>query len=79
MATEIKWTLVSEPKFQIGQQFKTRGKHPRLCTVRDILKTYNSKGEMVKVRYVATHKLMGQEIADYDVVGTTIALGLIQP
>jgi hypothetical protein len=26
-----------KPKFAIGQQFKTRGKAPRLCTVTDIL------------------------------------------
>ena len=29
-------------KFKVGQQFKTRGKHPRLCTVTDVLYTYNA-------------------------------------
>jgi hypothetical protein len=71
----LNWTLAREPRFQIGQQFKTRGKHPRICTVRDILKTYNSKGEMVKVRYVATHDFMGQDVTDWDVIETTIAIG----
>jgi len=62
-----------EPKFSIGQKFKTRGKSPKVCTVQDILRTYNSKGEMVKLRYVATHDFMGQEVVDYDVCETTIA------
>lgn len=66
-----------QPKFTIGQQFKTRGKHPRLCTVVDILKTYNSAGEMVHFRYVATHELMGATITEYDVVETTVAMGAL--
>lgn len=66
------------PRFSIGQQFKTRGKQPRTCTVTDILKTYNSKGELVRVRYVATHEFAGQVITDSDVVETTIAMGEIK-
>jgi hypothetical protein len=65
------------PRFQLGQQFSTRGKHPRLCTVTDILRTYNDAGELVRLRYVATHQLCGQTVTDYDVVETTIALGAI--
>lgn len=64
-------------RFNIGTQFKTRGKHPRLCTVTDILKTYNSAEELVSIRYVATHEFMGQTVTDRDVVETTIAMGLI--
>lgn len=64
-------------EYAIGTQFKTRGKAPRLCTVTDILKTYNSAGELVKTRYVAQHDFMGQKVNDYDVVATTIAMGLI--
>jgi len=67
----------TEPRFQIGQQFKTRGKHPRLCTIIDVLKTYNSKGKMVRLRYVAAHEFMGQIITDSDVVETTVAMGAI--
>ena len=67
---------MSEPKYQIGQQFKTRGKSPKLCTVTDILKTFNSKGELVKIRYVAEHQLMGRAIVDHDVCETTIAMSL---
>jgi hypothetical protein len=64
-------------QFPIGTQFKTRGKHPRLCTVIDVLKTFNSKDELVSVRYVATHEFAGQTIADRDVCATTIKLGLV--
>lgn len=65
-------------EYQIGTMFKTRGKAPRLCTVVDILKTYNSKGELFKTRYVATHEFCGQIVTDYDVVPTTIAMGEIK-
>lgn len=66
-----------EPRFTIGQQFMSRGKHPKLCTVTDIYKTYNSKGELVKINYVATHDFMGQAVTAYDVTDTAIAMGLI--
>ena len=64
-----------QPRFQIGQQFKTRGKFPRVCTVTDILITFNSNSEPVKLRYVATHEFMGQLVTDSDVIETTIAMG----
>lgn len=64
-----------EARFAIGQQFWTRGKHPRLCTVTDILKTYNAAGELDRIRYVATHDFMGQTLTDRDVVEFTISLG----
>lgn len=64
-------------KFNIGQQFKSRGKHPLLCTITDVLKTYNSRGELVKVRYVATHDVLGQVVTDYDVCETSISRGLV--
>lgn len=62
--------------FPIGTKFKTRGKHPRDCTVVEILKTYNSKGELVRTRYVATFPLAGQTVTYYDVCHTTIAMGM---
>lgn len=66
-----------EQRFQIGQQFKTRGKVPRLCTVVDVLRTFNSANELVSLRYVATHEFMGQTMTDRDVCDTTIAMGRI--
>lgn len=64
-------------EYAIGTLFKTRGKAPRLCEVIDIHKTYNAQGLLVKTRYVATHDFMGQIVTDYDVVATTIAMGLM--
>ena len=69
--------MVNDPRYLIGTEFYTRGKHPRLCTVRDIWVTYNGAGELVRVRYVATHELMGQTITDHDIVETTVAMGLV--
>lgn len=65
-----------EARFKIGQKFTPNRKHARECTVTDILKTYNSKGELVKIRYEATHEFMGQLVTDYDVTDTTIAMGI---
>lgn len=66
----------SEPKFSIGTKFKTRGKTPRLCTVIDVLRTFNSANELVSIRYVATHEFLGQIVSSKDVCETTIAMGL---
>ena len=66
---------------EIGTKFiKQRGKHTnkeRVETVTDILKTYNSAGDLVKTRYVATHDFLGQKVTDSDVLGVTIQRGLI--
>lgn len=65
-------------QFNIGQQFKRVGnKHPHIETVTDVLKTYNSSGELVKIRYVATHDFMGQTVTDSDIPATTIARGAL--
>jgi hypothetical protein len=66
-----------EQRFKIGTLFKTRGKHSRLCIVTDIHKTYNSKNELISIRYVATHEFAGQTVTNYDVCDTTIAMGLV--
>jgi len=63
------------PRFKIGTMYKTRGASPRICTVIDILKTYNSKNELIQIRYVSTHEFLGQKVANYDVPETTIAMG----
>jgi hypothetical protein len=63
-------------KYPIGTKYSTRGKHPRLCTVTDIWKTYDSKGDLVRKRYVATHDMLGQTVTDRDVVEVTIARGV---
>lgn len=62
--------------YPIGTQYLSSGKCPRICTVVDHHFTYNSKNELIKMRYVATHNFMGQEITDCDVVAVSIARGL---
>jgi hypothetical protein len=69
-------TTETKPRFAIGQQFYTRGKVRRLCTIVDIHSTYNASGELVRIRYVATHEFMGQLVHDYDVPDSTVAMGL---
>jgi hypothetical protein len=44
----------------------------------DIWKTYNLVGDCVKLRYVATHEVMGKLVKDYDVLETTIARGIVR-
>lgn len=66
-------------KYKIGQKFKTRGKHPRVCTVIDIHRTYNARQQLIRVRYVATHEFLGQTVTDCDVPQTTIDMGYIGP
>lgn len=67
-----------KPKYEIGQQYWSRGKHPRLCTVVDILRTYNSAGDLLFIRYVATHEFMGQTVINGDVPEAAISMSLIE-
>ena len=63
----------------IGTQFVRRGKKRKdVETVIDILTTTNSKGELHQIRYVAVHAFAGQRVVDVDVVGTTIAIGVVK-
>jgi len=64
-------------EYPIGTQYKTRDKRANLCTVTDILKTYNFKGDLVKTCYVSTHEFCGQIVTNYEVPAVSIARGLI--
>ena len=63
-----------DTKYKIGQKYISRGKAKHECEIIDIYKAYNYKGELVKIRYVAAHKLLGQTVVDYDVVETSITM-----
>lgn len=65
-------------EYEIGTTFLSNGKHKKLCTVSDIHKTYNAKGELVKTRYVAFHLFMGQVVTERDICAATIARGLVE-
>jgi hypothetical protein len=64
-------------EYKIGTKYTPKGKN-YVCTVTDILKTYNSKIQLVRIRYVSSHEFMGQTVTEYDVCGVTIARGLLQ-
>ncbi|TIR78840.1 MAG: hypothetical protein E5X15_10505 [Mesorhizobium sp.] len=65
------------PDYPVGTKYTPIGyKHPRERTVVDILRTYNSKGELVKTRYVATHDFCGRVVREDNVLAATIARGL---
>jgi len=66
----------NEPRFPIGTQYKPSGKNARLCTVVDHHTTFDSKGGVVKFRYVVTSLFCGQEMRDADVCETTVAIGV---
>ena len=51
-----------EKEYPIGTQFVPYGGKRPEETVIDVLKTYNSKGELVKVRYLCTHNFCGQKV-----------------
>ncbi len=64
-------------EYKIGLRFKRANrKADKFETIIDILKTTNNAGELVKIRYVASHELMGQVINDYDVTQATTARAL---
>jgi hypothetical protein len=67
------------PTIDIGTQFiRRRGKNKnvKVETVDDILSTYNNEGELVSVRYVASHLFCGQVVIDRNIVATTILRGI---
>jgi hypothetical protein len=67
-----------EHRFKIGQTYThVRPNSKQERTIVDILETYNSKGELVKIRYVTEHSFMGQKLTDYDVLETSIARALL--
>ena len=69
----------SENIYEIGTQYIPVGKNrDYVCTVTDILRTYNSKNELVMVRYIAQHEFMGQLVTDPTVVQPTIARGIVK-
>jgi len=62
-------------KYEIGQQFTTRGKRQDVCTIIDIYTTTNESGEVVCIRYIAQHEFLGQ-IIDAEYCAATVARGI---
>jgi hypothetical protein len=67
-----------KPQHKIGEQFIRRSsKRKDVETIIDILTTTDSKGDVVKIRYVALHNFCGQPVIDNDVLQSTITMGKI--
>jgi hypothetical protein len=62
--------------YTIGTQYLSYGKFPVLCTISDILTTFNSKGDLVGTRYEATHLFLGQTVSETNIVAPTISRGI---
>lgn len=62
----------------IGTKYKTKGKYPRLCTVIDILRTYDKDDRLVKISYISTHDFLGCTTYNRDVCAATIAIGEVK-
>jgi hypothetical protein len=77
MTNDNTTTQPKDMTITIGTQWRTRGKHPRRCTVIDILKTYNHEGTLVKTEYLSTHQFMGQPLQRVD-VATSIKMGWLE-
>jgi hypothetical protein len=69
--------IASQPRFALGTRFILYRKYKRIDTVTDIWRTYNLKGELVRISYVGEHSIDGHTVTDYDVLETTIARGLL--
>jgi len=64
-------------RFKIGLQFMPMGlKHPKLETIVDVLRTYNSNNELVELYYVTEHDFFGQKVRRGMVTDTHIARSL---
>lgn len=65
--------MIAREDIKIGLKFiRPWNKRKDIETITDVLKTYNSAGELVNTRYVATHEFMGQQITDSDIVIVSI-------
>ena len=62
--------------FPIGTKYVSRGKHPNVCTITDIYRTYDNNNDLIKTAYVAVHDFMGQTVTDYDVPKATVTMGI---
>lgn len=64
-----------QPRFKVGTQFLSSGKHPNLCAVIDIHTTTNLAGEVISLAYLCEHDFLGQKVTHTE-VDTTVAKGL---
>lgn len=66
--------MLQPHEITIGTTYTALGKRKDVCTVIDILKTYNHAGEIVKIRYLCVHDFMGQQV-EHEECAVTIQRG----
>ena len=72
-----KESLERQSKYPIGTQYLPMGrKNAKVCTITECFKTYDSKGNLVKISYQSKHDFLGQAVINNDVCATTIARGI---
>jgi len=64
--------MIPKKDIKIGLEFIPIGKKRKPYKLIDIYKTYNSKNEIVKTRYVCEYYFVGQKVTDYDICIVTI-------
>lgn len=64
---------MKKPQFAIGYKFINKRTKEEEEVV-DIYTTTNSKNQIISIRYVCSHKFMGQDVINSDVCESTIAL-----
>lgn len=63
--------------YPIGTKYLPMGrKNAKVCTITEGFKTFDSKGNLVKISYQSQHDFMGQVVINNDVCETTIARGI---
>jgi len=68
--------VTSDIKFMLGTHFIPRSdKAHCIYTVIDVWRTFNWRGDIVRIEYVAEHSLAGQRIESHE-CETTIAMGI---
>ena len=66
--------FLKKEDIKIGTKFLSSGKNKRVCEVVDILRTYNSKKELIKTTYIEQHDFCGQTLRS-EVVAVSVQRG----
>ena len=69
--------LENKNLYPIGTKYIAQGKRKDVETITEILKTYNSKNELVRIEYIVEHDFLNQKIS-HAVCHTTIRTAEIQ-
>lgn len=69
--------MIPKEEIKIGLSYIPRTgkrKDKTVYTIEDIYKTYNSKNELVKTRFISSYNYIGQKLINYDTCIVTIQM-----